>query len=428
MTDYYGKHNKQQDALNYYQQYDYSQTTNTSLYNAQDGYNLQSASVGNTDTTSGAVNYDVGGYWESAGNTDATSGAANNDNGSAGYWEVGAALTADYFPFQQKSVTPEVVAQRSREAVANPLNMKAKEVKRAVALGGGLDLFTTKGVNDERDLEESLSDDDDVVKLEKIRAERGKWAQKILQRKKDTFGQTPEGLLLEHSDSGHMDHFMHILSLGPKMETQFDTGHETHAGFSAMHLASFRNHTEMVKILLMSRVRPDIQEVNGFAPIHFACIHGNTPIVRLLIEAGANKESMSNHGYTPLHSAVRNNRVATAEALILSKANINALSRGSKNSALHFATFKQNKAMVKMLLESKISVRLRNSCDHTALHAAFRNRNEAIRTTIIQAGGLLQFESTFTTLAAEEQETEKEEVDPTTLNSANDFVSYFRKR
>ena len=30
----------------------------------------------------------------------------------------------------------------------------------------------------------------------------------------------PQGLLLEHSDSGHMDHFMHILSLGPKADTQ----------------------------------------------------------------------------------------------------------------------------------------------------------------------------------------------------------------
>ena len=39
---------------------------------------------------------------------------------------------------------------------------------------------------------ESLSDDDDVVKLEKVRAERGKWAKQILQRKKEIFGQTPE--------------------------------------------------------------------------------------------------------------------------------------------------------------------------------------------------------------------------------------------
>lgn len=333
-----------------------------------------------------------------------------------------------YSPVPAKSVAPEVIAQRSRNAVAKPLNMKTKEVKRAVELGGGLDLFTKKGVNDEHDLEESLSDDDDVVKLEKLRAERGKWAQKILQRKKEIFGQTPEGLLLEHSDTGHMDHFMHILSLGPKIETQFDDQHETHAGFSAMHLAAFRNHTEMVKMLLLSRVNPDAQEANGFAPIHFACVHGSTPIVRLLIEAGANKEVMTNHGYTPLHTAVRNDRLATAEALIRSKADIDALSRGSNNSALHFATYKQNKAMVKMLLECKISLHLRNSCNRTALHAAFSNRNEIIRTMIIEAGGLLQFESTFGSYEAEPEEEVRVDKDPTSLTTANDFVSYFRKR
>merc|ERR1712150_46767 len=97
---------------------------------------------------------------------------------------------------------------------------------------------------------------------------------------------------------------------------------------------------------------------------------------------------------------------------------------GSKNSALHFATFKQNKAMVKMLLESKISLRLRNSCGHTALHSAFSNRNETIRTMIIEAGGLLQVETTFTSLVPEAEEV-VEDVDPTTLKSASDFVSYF---
>ena len=40
---------------------------------------------------------------------------------------------------------------------------------------------------------------------------------------------------------------------------QFDDRHETHAGFSAMHLATFRNHAEMVKMLLLSRVNPDAQ-------------------------------------------------------------------------------------------------------------------------------------------------------------------------
>ena len=40
---------------------------------------------------------------------------------------------------------------------------------------------------------------------------------------------------------------------------QFDNRHETHAGFSAMHLAAFRNHAEMVKMLLMSRANPDAQ-------------------------------------------------------------------------------------------------------------------------------------------------------------------------
>ena len=60
---------------------------------------------------------------------------------------------SSYSPAPTKSLAPAVVAQRSRDSVVKPLNMKTKEVKRAVELGGGLDLFTKKGVNDENDLE-----------------------------------------------------------------------------------------------------------------------------------------------------------------------------------------------------------------------------------------------------------------------------------
>ena len=124
----------------------------------------------------GAVGYNTAGYYdEAAYNAAGYEAESHGDYEEAGYGAVGyktagyndeAAYngtgyeaeshgyeTADYYPVQTKSVAPEVVAQRSRDAVATPLNMKAKEVKRAVELGGGLDLFTKSGVDDEHYLE-----------------------------------------------------------------------------------------------------------------------------------------------------------------------------------------------------------------------------------------------------------------------------------
>ena len=132
--------------------YDRSGYGSTPAYDAtHNGTAAYSAAHNDTEITGyNTANYDsqTSAYNSSSAHADAGDYGDEYELGNYGVNEA-----SYYSPVPTKSVAPEVIAQRSRDSVAQPLNMTAKEVKRAVELGGGLDLFTKKGVNDEHDLE-----------------------------------------------------------------------------------------------------------------------------------------------------------------------------------------------------------------------------------------------------------------------------------
>jgi ankyrin repeat protein len=81
---------------------------------------------------------------------------------------------------------------------------------------------------------------------------------------------------------------------------------------------------------------------------------------------------------------------------------------------------------VVLLLHAKIDVSLRNYEDYTALHIAFWNRNKEIQRLIMDAGGLLQIESTF---AYYEPEPEPEpDVNINEVTDIADMAKFFAKR
>ena len=160
------KQNYQYDQTGSYQTADYDTAGysaadyNATGYNA-DGYDAITYDNAEYDTAGYNTAYDTAGYntaeyAEPGYNVQRAADKSAGTNASAVDYSIeqyAGGETASYFPVQTKSVAPEVVAQRSRDAVTAPLNMKAKEVKRAVELGGGLDLFTNNGANGEHDLE-----------------------------------------------------------------------------------------------------------------------------------------------------------------------------------------------------------------------------------------------------------------------------------
>ena len=124
-------------------------------------------------------------------------------------------------------------------------------------------------------------------------------------------------------------------------------------------------------------------EWNLYTPLHYACISGKVADVTSLIKEGANVAALSQHEYTPIHLAARYNRVAAVQALLKNAADINPkdhigrtpLMLSAKHgclqvaeelllnradmaavdqrgwNALHYASFHNNRALVKLLVK-----------------------------------------------------------------------------
>jgi len=97
-------------------------------------------------------------------------------------------------------------------------------------------------------------------------------------------------------------------------------------GFTALGLASFFGHLEIVKLLLSKNADPNLAANNQFkvAPIHSACAVSNYDITEILIKNGADVNARQMEGVTPLHSAAHNGQTKLVKLLIDNGADINS--------------------------------------------------------------------------------------------------------
>ncbi|CAI5506472.1 unnamed protein product [Closterium sp. Naga37s-1] len=59
------------------------------------------------------------------------------------------------------------------------------------------------------------------------------------------------------------------------------------SGWTAVHLAAFYEHPEVVQVLLAAGADTDARNSTGNTPLQFACIEGNLDVARILLDAGA---------------------------------------------------------------------------------------------------------------------------------------------
>ncbi|CAI5531793.1 unnamed protein product [Closterium sp. Naga37s-1] len=59
------------------------------------------------------------------------------------------------------------------------------------------------------------------------------------------------------------------------------------SGWTALHLAAFYEHPEVVQVLLTAGADTDARNSTGNTPLQFACIKGNLDVARMLLDAGA---------------------------------------------------------------------------------------------------------------------------------------------
>ncbi|KTG03349.1 hypothetical protein cypCar_00014521 [Cyprinus carpio] len=184
--------------------------------------------------------------------------------------------------------------------------------------------------------------------------------------------------LLIASHKGQADHVVQLINKGAKVAI-------TKNGRTPLHLAAYKGHIVVVRILLAAGCDLDIQDDDGNTALHEAAWHGFGQSVKLLVKAGANVHAKNKAGNTALHLACQNGHAQSSKVLLLGGS-----CPDSKNSVgdtcLHVSARYNHVSVIRALLSAICSVTERNHAGDTALHiAAALNHRKTVR-MLLEAG------------------------------------------
>ena len=110
---------------------------------------------------------------------------------------------------------------------------------------------------------------------------------------------------------------------------------------------------------------------DGWTAVHLAAFFGHTEILRYLLDAGGKIDVAAKNemAVLPLHSAIANRRFDTAELLIASGADVNAV-QSADWTPLHYAAAVGNAQLVERLLQTGADRAAKNNSGQTALDVA----------------------------------------------------------
>lgn len=142
-------------------------------------------------------------------------------------------------------------------------------------------------------------------------------------------------------------------------------------GFYPIHIASYHNHPEIVRLLAESGANLEQKDANGYTALHWAAKAGTLEVVKLLLDKKVNIKSKGEYGRTPLHMAVFNSRPQVASLLLKRGAEINSQTDMEDNlkTPLLDAVIHGDIELAKLLLkEAKLDVNCRDIHQHTPLY------------------------------------------------------------
>ena len=125
---------------------------------------------------------------------------------------------------------------------------------------------------------------------------------------------------------------------------------------TALHIASFRGHGDMMRLLLSKGAHASKAAKDGCTPLHLAAEEGKYDAVQVLVDAGADINQADNDGMTPLHRAAVNGHVAIVKYLIRKGAEKDIVDRLKSSSPLWFAAAHGQAEVVKVLAQSGADV------------------------------------------------------------------------
>ncbi|XP_059355159.1 ankyrin repeat domain-containing protein 6b isoform X3 [Carassius carassius] len=191
--------------------------------------------------------------------------------------------------------------------------------------------------------------------------------------------------LLIASHKGQADHVVQLINKGAKVAI-------TKNGRTPLHLAAYKGHIAVVRILLAAGCDLDIQDDGDQTALHRSAVVGNTDVISALIQEGCALDRQDKAGNTALHLACQNGHAQSSKVLLLAGSRPD-----SKNSVgdtcLHVSARYNHLSVIRALLSAICSVTERNHAGDTALHiAAALNHRKTVR-MLLEAGADSRFKN-----------------------------------
>ncbi|XP_029903255.1 ankyrin repeat domain-containing protein 6b isoform X2 [Myripristis murdjan] len=183
--------------------------------------------------------------------------------------------------------------------------------------------------------------------------------------------------LLIASHKGQADHVVQLINKGAKVAV-------TKYGRSPLHLAAYKGHIEVVRILLKAGCDLDIQDDGEQTALHRAAVVGNSDVIAALIQEGCALDRQDKDGNTALHEVSWHGFSQSVKLLVKAGANVHAKNKAG-NTALHLACQNGHAQSSKVLLLGGSRPDSKNHAGDTCLHVAARYNHVAMIRTLLGA-------------------------------------------
>ncbi|XP_048841747.1 ankyrin repeat domain-containing protein 6b isoform X2 [Brienomyrus brachyistius] len=170
--------------------------------------------------------------------------------------------------------------------------------------------------------------------------------------------------LLVASHKGQADNVVQLINKGAKVAV-------TKYGRTPLHLAAYKGHLEVVRILLKAGCDLDIQDDGDQTALHRAAVVGNSDIIATLVQEGCALDRQDKDGNTALHEVSWHGFSQAAKQLVKAGANVHAKNKAG-NSALHLACQNGHAQTSRVLLLGGSRPDSKNNVGDACLHVAAR--------------------------------------------------------